>query len=181
MRWKRTQATFHKILFTPATTIIPNRPSKRIISLTSMKYPLRVIQMKCTVKTPIKWTVNIQIKCKVNGHQWLISIPSKRLQVLFISLWKPSISTIITTNFNTLMNLKLSISIKSIRWPTFNKNIYVRFLNFVFQMESDFLKRLMAVDSKHLPSFSQLIKVKDILLIVLNTDKRWLNLLKNIF
>ena len=146
-----------------------------------MKYLPTVIPMKCKVKTPIKWTVNTQIKCKANDHQWLIFIQSKRHQALFISLWKPSISTIITTNFNTLMNLKLSIFIKLTLWPTFNKNIYVRFLNFVFQTESDFLKRLLAVVSKHLPSFLRLIKVKDISFIVLNTGKKWLNLLKNIF
>jgi len=39
-------------------------------------------------------------------------------------------------------------------------------------MESDFLKRLLAVDSKHLLSFLPLIKVKDTLRIVLNTGKK---------
>ena len=79
------------------------------------------------------------------------------------------------------MNLKFFTFKKSILWQIFNKNISVQLLSFVFQMESDSLKKLPVVDSKLSLLFLLLIKDKDILLIVSNTGKEWLNLLKIIF
>ena len=63
-----------KTLSTLVMTTIRSLPLKRITSLILMTF-MNINPIKCKVKTQIKWTVNIPIKCKVNIHQWLIFNP----------------------------------------------------------------------------------------------------------
>ncbi len=164
---EKTTATFQKILTTLATTM------KSIQSHQSKK---TIFQILIKGRHP-----TIQTKCKAKSHHCLNFIQLNKWSDLFISSWKLSIYTTITTSFNTTMNQKSLRSTKHIPIPKSNKNTSDHSANFASQMESNSLKRSLDAVSKLSLSSWQHNKANDTLLIVSSINRKWLSKLKNCF